>query len=328
VVNPRIGIVTPATAQDNTGNWHTARRWAQMLRQAYRVDLWQTWPGDAVDLLLVLHARRGAAALAAFRDRYPNRPVILTLTGTDLYKDLPAGDTDTRRSLAAANQLIVLQADALEHLPADCRARAHIVHQSANGLTNRAPDAGPLRLVAVGHLRSEKDPTTVFRALRQIPRDIDFRFRHLGRALDPTLGSAAAQLAAADPRYRWLGNQPRGVARQAIQSAHLLVHPSIMEGGAQVVIEAVTSGTGVIASRMSGNIGLLGPEHPGYFPVADAEALAHQIARAALEPAYRAQLMQASRARADRFSPRQERISLHAVVNHALLGASNRIHRP
>jgi glycosyltransferase involved in cell wall biosynthesis len=60
------------------------------------------------------------------------------------------------------------------------------------------------------------------------------------------------------PNYRWLGALPHESTRRRIQAAHVLVHSSRMEGGAHVVIEAVTSGTPVLASRIPGNLGLLG----------------------------------------------------------------------
>ena len=70
---------------------------------------------------------------------------------------------------------------------------------------------------------------------------------------------------ARDPRYRWTGALPHGLTRCAIRNAHLLVHPSLMEGGANVIVEAITAGTPVIASRVSGNVGMLGRNYPGLF---------------------------------------------------------------
>ena len=47
-----------------------------------------------------------------------------------------------------------------------------------------------------------------------------------------------------------------------------------MEGGAHVILEAVQSGTAVLASRIDGNVGMLGPAHEGYFEVGDDAGLA------------------------------------------------------
>jgi len=53
-----------------------------------------------------------------------------------------------------------------------------------------------------------------------------------------------------------------------------------MEGGANVVCEALRIGVPVLASRISGNVGLLGSSYAGYFPVEDEGTLAALISRA------------------------------------------------
>jgi glycosyltransferase involved in cell wall biosynthesis len=50
-----------------------------------------------------------------------------------------------------------------------------------------------------------------------------------------------------------------------------------MEGGAHVLMEAVCSGTPVLASRIDGNVGLLGEDYTGYFEPGDARALAQAL---------------------------------------------------
>ncbi len=88
---------------------------------------------------------------------------------------------------------------------------------------------------------------------------------HIGRALDPVLDQAARATMADCPHYRWLGGLAHGATRQRIQRAHVLVHPSRMEGGAHVIMEAALSGTPVLASRVPGNVGMLGVDYAGYF---------------------------------------------------------------
>ena len=97
--------MTPALAQANNGNWQTAQRWARLLRPAYRVELAEHWAGGEQALLIALHARRSAASIAAWREAHPRRPVLLVLTGTDLYRDI-AGDATAQRSLALADRLV------------------------------------------------------------------------------------------------------------------------------------------------------------------------------------------------------------------------------
>src|SRR3990167_6949633 len=81
-------------------------------------------------------------------------------------------------------------------------------------------------------------------------------------------------------RYRWLTQLPRARARRLVGGGRLLVLSSRMEGGANVISEAVVDGTPVVASRIPGSVGLLGAGYPGYFPVGDTAALARRLRRA------------------------------------------------
>jgi putative glycosyltransferase (TIGR04348 family) len=322
---PDIVLITPYLAAANNGNWRTAARWARLLAPRFSVAV--HGPDDALDTLgrtrarvvIALHARRSRPAIALCKDTRPDLVRVVALTGTDLYGDLPAGDAAVAASLADADGLIVLQADALAHLPEHARGKAHVVHQSANRLApwpHKRDDR--VHCVLVAHLRREKDPVTALAAWALLPHELPATLTLVGAALDPGLAAVVTAAAAADPRIRWLGARPHGWTRQAIKRAHLLLCPSLMEGGAHVVIEAVTSGTPVLGSAMSGNIGLLGPDYPGYFPVGDAPALARLVARAQREQGFRVALAAASSARAPLFLPAREQASLVAAVDAAI----------
>jgi putative glycosyltransferase (TIGR04348 family) len=328
-------IVTPALADANNGNWQTARRWARLLSPAYRVRLVALWPeasadedtSQTPDLMLALHARRSAASIAAWRAAHPSAPLVVALTGTDLYRDIDT-DASAQRSLELADALIVLNQLGAQRLPPALRARCHLVLQSCSQRQTLVKPDGPgsrLRAVMVGHLRAEKDPRTLFDAVRQlgprVGRGGDLRVDHLGRALDPALGEAAQALAAQCPGYRWLGGQTHEQARRRIQAAHVLVHTSRMEGGAHVVMEAVRSGTPVIASHIDGNVGLLGVDYPGYFPPGDATALARLLAQAQDDRGWLHTLASAAGQRAPLFAPEAERQALMNV----LAGAQTRV---
>lgn len=271
------------------------------------------WRGEPARGLVALHARRSAESIREWKRREPHSPLVLVLTGTDLYKDLPTGDAATRASLDAADRIVVLQDDALRQLEPRWRAKARAILQSAPLIAHRAGPPGTLRVVVVGHLREEKDPRTVYAAMRALPADAPIRVSHIGASLDAVLGREARALAAREPRYRYLGALPHGLTRAAIQRADLLLHPSIMEGGANVIVEALTAGTPVLASRMSGNLGMLGSDWPGYFPVGDALAL-RDLLVASLAPALRRSLARAAAARRSRFAPAAERSALRALA--------------
>jgi putative glycosyltransferase (TIGR04348 family) len=312
-----IVLVTPALADANNGNWQTARRWARMLSRAYHVALATRWQGGAEDLMVALHARRSSAAVLAWREAHPRRPLLLALTGTDLYRDIDT-DADARACLGLADALVVLNERGGRRLPAALRARCHVVLQSCSLRATVPKPRSRLRAVMVGHLRAEKDPETFFRAARLLAGRPDILLDHVGSALDPGLGKRAAALARQQPAYRWLGALPHEATRRRIQSAHVLVNTSRMEGGAHVVIEALRSGTPVIASRIDGNVGLLGAGYPGLFPVGDEAALARLLCRARDEPAFLKALQERAAARAPLFTPEAEARKLVGLVEELL----------
>jgi putative glycosyltransferase (TIGR04348 family) len=313
VHRPSIVIVTPALADANNGNWQTAQRWAGMLEAAYRVRFAKTWEGGGEDLMIALHARRSAASVAAWRASALRRPLLLVLTGTDLYRDIET-DPAAQRSLALADGLVVLNELGAERLPADLRSKCHVLLQSCSARRTLPKSPHRLRALMVGHLRDEKDPRTYLAAARRLAERTDIRLDHIGAALEPDLGAEASALAAAQPNYRWLGALPHAATRRRIQSAHVLVHPSRMEGGAHVVIEAVRSGTPVLASRIDGNVGLLGVDCAGLFEAGDAAALASLLERARDDPAMLPGLVRQIESRASLFSPDSERATLLRLV--------------
>ena len=312
-------IVTPALASANNGNWQTARRWARMLSAAYRVGIVERWSGGGEALMIALHARRSAASIAAWREQRPDAPLVVVLTGTDLYRDIDADD-GARRSLDAADVLVVLNALGPARLSPAHRAKGRVVLQSCASRRPLGKGRRLLRAVVVGHLRAEKDPGVVFDAARRLAPRPDIRIDHVGGALDPALGAREAALAAELPGYRWLGARAHADARRRIQSAHVLVHPSRIEGGAHVVIEAVRSGTPVIASRVDGNVGLLGDDYGGYFPAGDGAALAALLERARDDAGWLDGLRAQCDARAPSFDPGAEAASLRGIVDGALVG--------
>jgi putative glycosyltransferase (TIGR04348 family) len=266
----RIALVTPAGAGTRNGNRHTALRWAAFLRAAgHRVSIsTQDLSGDA-DLMLALHARRSHASIRAFPRE---KPLIVALTGTDVYRDIRSS-ADARESLALAQRLIVLQPRAAEELPAKLRKKVRVVVQSSATRLRHRPVSGKFRICVIGHLREEKDPLRIVAALPYV--DAEIEVIHLGAALDPKLEPKTA-----DPRYRWLGSVPHATALRWLASSHAMVISSRMEGGANVVCEALRIGVPVLASRISGNLGLLGGSYRGYFPLEDERVLARLITRA------------------------------------------------
>jgi putative glycosyltransferase (TIGR04348 family) len=310
---PVVRIVTPGTRSANNGNWRTAVRWAEMLRDRCRVIVQTGWDGEATSVLVALHALRSASAVARYRAAHPSGALIVVLTGTDLYRDLPASP-EAAACLDMADRIVVLQEDALALLAPRWRAKARVIFQSAPLLEPRRKIAGTLHCVAVGHLRAEKDPATLFRAMALVPRALPITLRHIGAALDPALGRAARALEKSEPRYRYSEALSHGLTRAALGAAHLLVHPSVIEGGANVIVEAVTAGTPVLASRISGNLGMLGTGYPGYFEPGDASGLAARLVLALESPTWLATLGSACDRRRALFKPAAEERAVNGLV--------------
>lgn len=305
----KLVLVTPALAAANNGNWQTARRWARFLSGHYRVRLTDHWRGGDEDLMVALHARRSAASVAAWRAVFPQRPLVLVLTGTDLYRDIHH-DAAAQQSLAAADRLVVLNELGAAELPERWRGKAVVCLQSATARVPLAKTGRHLRALMVGHLRDEKSPQTYFEAARLLAGRTDILLDHVGGALDESLADEARALMREQPRYRWLGALPHGATRARIQAAHVLVHPSRMEGGAHAVTEALVSGTAVLASRIAGNVGLLGDGYAGLFDWGDAAALAAALQRLRDDAAMLPALLRQGAARAPLFAPEHERSTL------------------
>jgi putative glycosyltransferase (TIGR04348 family) len=319
MARPHILIVSPASARENNGNWQTASRWMRHLSAHARVTVAQGWARGqpAPDLMIALHARRSAAALAAFAEAHPDRPSVLALTGTDLYRDIQQ-DAAARASLAHATALVVLQPQGLDQLAPAERGKARVIYQSAPALRPARARAGACDVAMIGHLREEKDPLTFMQASRLVTAP-GVRLLHVGAALDPALGQAARTTRLDEPRYRWLGALPHMAARRRLARCRAMAICSRMEGGANVIIEAITSGVPVLASDIGGNRGMLGEDYAGLFPVGDPAALARLIDRIAIDDRFRGRLLRQCAARRPLFAPARERAALLDLVDNLLL---------
>ena len=317
---PHIVIISPALANANNGNWQTAWRWSRFLRKDYRITLAKQWDGSPCDALIALHARRSAPSIAAFFTAYPSLPLIVVLTGTDLYKDIST-NLDAQRSLQLASHLVVLQAAGLKQLDKNLRDKTQVIYQSARAL--KPVNIHTLQahrffdVTMIGHMRDEKDPATFMRAA-ELLKSPKIRMIHIGSVLEPELGNLARKTQQNYPHYHTLGNLSHTATRQRLKRSHLMVLTSKMEGGANVIIEAITSGVPTVASDISGNRGMLGEKYAGYFPVGDSIKLAQLIERAATNTEFYRRLQTQCAARAPLFSPERERAALLKLINKCI----------
>jgi putative glycosyltransferase (TIGR04348 family) len=271
----RIQLITPATLRLNNGNKITAIRWAQIFRQlGHKVKVRQSYDGAGCDLLIALHARRSYPSVEKFRRLHTDLPLIVVLTGTDLYRDIRT-DRNAKRSLELATRLVALQKMALVDLPKRFHSKTRIIYQSAKPYQGRAsrPRKSIFQVCLIGHLREEKDPLRAAVAVRRLPAESRIRLVHIGLALDSRLEQQAQAEALRNSRYHWLGERPHWKTRQILAESDLVVITSRMEGSSNVLSEALASSVPVVASKIPGLIGTLGKNFPGYFPVGNTRRL-------------------------------------------------------
>ena len=304
-----IGIITPAAAKSLNGNRATALRWAEFLRQlGFRVSVSVDWDGTPYDLMIALHAWRSAESIAAFKQHYPQHPLVLAMTGTDLYRFILSHPESTLASIKSANRLVTLHRLATRVLPASCHHKVHVIHQSAIPLAK--PPKRSVKyfdVCIVGHLREEKDSMRVAYAVRELPPTSRIRVLHYGKAHNEKWAVYAKQEMKINSRYHWYGEVQHWKIRQAYGSCHLMVLPSVMEGGANVISEATVAGLPVLASNIDGSVGLLGDDYAGYFPVQDTNALRELLLKAETETDYVQLLEKQCKAKAGLFTREAEK---------------------
>jgi putative glycosyltransferase (TIGR04348 family) len=332
----RIGIITPARAGSLHGNRVTALRWQHILRiLGHKASLAHENAGLSYDLLVALHARRSYSAICRFHSKHPQAPLIVALTGTDLYHDVPRSRL-AQRSLQMATRLIVLQPKALQELRPALRQKARVIYQSVS--TEARPRGSgsefPLRwsirhtrrtfdVCVAGHLRAVKDPFRAALAARLLPANSRIRILHLGGALSREYATKARAEMKVNPRYRWLGERPRSYVFRVLRRSKLFVLSSRLEGGANALSEAICAGVPVLASRIPGNTGILGERYPGCFDVEDTRALAELLWRAETDSAFLARLQTRCDKLISLFDPRRESAAWSKLLGE-LTGQSSR----
>lgn len=315
----KIALITPAAPGSRHGNRGTATRWAGMLRElGHAVSIQVDWDGTPADVMLALHARRSHASIRNFALCCPDHPLILALTGTDLYRDIRT-DKAAQESMQLATRMIVLQERGLTELAPALRRKTGVVYQSALTVPRPPPLKACFEVVVSGHLREEKDPFRAAAALAYLPEESRVRVTHIGGAMSDAMRQEAKQWMARDKRYRWLGEVAHAKALRLLARSRLMVISSRMEGGANVVSEALANNVPVLASRVSGNIGMLGRYYAGYYPLEDERALARLLLRAETDAAFYRKLVAQCRARKPLVTHASERGALKHALAEAIL---------
>ena len=319
----RILIQTPAKTGSRKGNRITAQRWARYLRELnHAVVIRSEISTRKFDLLIALHAIKSACAIEQFRKTNPHSKIFLALTGTDIYRDPKKSNSESaqkfKTSIGCADKLILLNHDAAKKLSRNDRQKATVILQSAEPPRNIPPALKrSFEIVVAGHLREVKDPFLAAQAARALPSESRIRITHLGKALTPAMRRLADKEASTNSRYRWLGEKSNGETKRIIARAKLLVVSSIIEGGAAAISEALVSGTPVLATAISGNIGILGNDYAGLFKVGGVSQLQKLMWSAETDSQFYKKLQKRCRRVATRLHPKQEKIAWQKLLQEA-----------
>ncbi len=327
-----VAVASPVRPGATSGNDVTAARWVRRLTELGHevTDVpFDTAVDDAAtvvagraneaDVVVALHARRCAPIVEAALELRPDRPVVVGLAGTDLYRDLP-DDADALGTITTADRLVVLQAAAVGRLaewsPA-LAAKTHVVHQSVDPPLPSRPLNRPtaFTVVVLAHLREVKDPLLAARATRLLPESSTVRIDHAGMVHDELWAARARREADENPRYHWHRELRRPDALGLLARADVLACTSRLEGGANVVTEAIALGVPVVGTRIDGNTGLVGDDYPALVPVGDAQALAELFLELESDAAVYADLEARVADRRHLTEPANERAEWAAVLD-------------
>jgi putative glycosyltransferase (TIGR04348 family) len=312
----RIVIITPVRSSSRSGNGTTTARWTRILRElGHEVQVVNRYDGAAADLMIALHAWRSADSIRNFREQYPDRPLIVALSGTDIYDYIDRDPEPTLHSLACADRLVALQELAKRRVPARFRGKVRVIYQSSPlPRSSTPPQARGFDVAVIGHLREVKDPFRAAQAARLLPASSRIRVVHLGAAETPKWAAMARAEMKLNPRYIWRDDRPRAEVQRLFGRARAMVLSSLSEGGANVLSEAIMAGVPVLASRIDGSVGLLGRDYPGYFSVGDTAALARLLYRIEARPELLARLPRAIARRAHLFRPEREKAAWKRLI--------------
>ena len=210
----------------------------------------------------------------------------------------------------------MLQPRALRELESAARRKALVIYQSVedirglrkSGRKSDRASSGGFDVSVIGHLRPVKDPFRAALAARLLPPSSQIRIMHIGGAMTKEMEKRARREEQINARYRWLGELSRPSALRALAQSQLCIISSRMEGGANVLSEAIVSSIPVLASSVDGNVGILGADYPGLFGVGDTRELARLMTRAETNPNFLRQLKKRVANLAQLFDPvREER---------------------
>jgi glycosyltransferase involved in cell wall biosynthesis len=166
-----------------------------------------------------------------------------------------------------------------------------------------ARKAGPFRILYVGQISQRKGLAYLLEAVRRLGRP-DIELLLVGSII-----GAGRGLRSYEGHFRHLANRPHGELAEIYRSADLFAYPSLHEGSAQAIMEAMACGLPVVATEVGGVPDLVEQGETGWLiRHEDFEGTARMAARMLADPAMVRRMGAKARKRA------VERFSLDASV--------------
>jgi len=314
----RIIQVTPSAQTSKSGNRTTANRWARIFRSlGHSVSTITDYDDRSADMMVAIHAWRSARAIERFKALYPEKPLVVCLAGTDINEFIHSHPKPTLKSMELADAMVCLHDLVKEIIPISLQSKLHVIFQSAK------PLIGPRRfsdrnfnICVISHLREIKDPMRTALAVRTVPNQSKIKVTHLGMAHDGRSSAKAIREMKQNPRYVWKGEVLGWQVRQELKRSHLMVISSRAEGGANVISEAVVAGVPVIASKIDGNVGLLGKNYRGYYPVGNTRELRKVILKAEKDKVFFQSLTKQCNSIKSKFTAEREQKSWAELISN------------
>ncbi|MDW3094498.1 MAG: selenoneine biosynthesis selenosugar synthase SenB [Gammaproteobacteria bacterium] len=311
-----IQLISPAKFDSRNGNRTTAVRWRNILQSlGHRVTVSQKYLGQDADIMLALHAWRSADSIQLFAKKFPTRPLLVALTGTDVYRFLYSHAQQTLTSIQHADRLIGLHANIASSIPQEFNEKVRVIFQSTETkLTRRTNKQKDFQVCIAGHLRAEKDSLRPAYAVRSLPSYSAIKISHYGKAHSKNWEDKARLEMAKNRRYHWYGEISQSLLQKKFAQSDLLVLPSLMEGGANIISEAIIAQLPVVTSNIVGSIGLLGENYSGYFNVGNSDSLKQMLLRCESNNKFYQSLVHQCNSRRLLFTPSREKSSWKKLI--------------
>jgi len=304
----RVLVTTPYGVDSLQGNTVSAKRIASLLEEAGLESVVVSDGDDFsnTDVLIALHARKSAHFIDDYLSKNPRGKVLLYLTGTDLYADIPNGCAICQRTMQLADKLVVSQEASLNSVPDQFHSKTEVIYTSIElpEVVSTEVDEVPL-ISCVGHLRAVKKPLMGVKAMQLIEGDLQLKL--LGNVVDEDLGAEAHMWQKKDERFQWLGCVSHEKTMEWVSRSVATLNTSVMEGGANSVGESIVLGVPVLASNIEGNVGMLGEDYDGYFSAESEAELAELMQRVIYDEVFLEHLREQVRKRSVKFTRENEK---------------------